>query len=198
MVDRLVRRVRGWFGRGGRDSGTAADTEWAGLERKEDDSPTWPSLAPLPPPPPTPVPVLLERLSSRLVKEETVRGSLTDQEFAPLREWANRRLVALAESSSRLAPGPAEDHFNRVASRLLELLRTVDLAVGQRAGASAGLVASRFQMLDTLLVPPLLDGPTAQRAQIHLTALLAQPAAHLKSADAAELICRLVEALERP
>lgn len=196
MVDRLVRRVRSWWGAGGRDSGTVVEPEWAGLERKEGDSPTWPSLQPLPPPPPTPVPALLERLTNRLVADDTLRGSLTDEEFAPLMDWANRRLVALAESSARLAPGPAEGHFNGVAGRVLELLRTVDLAVGQRAGASAELVESRFQLLDTLLVPPLLDGPTAQRAQVHLEALLAQPAEHLTSAEGVELIRRLVEVLE--
>jgi hypothetical protein len=53
-------------------------------------------------------------------------------------------------------------------------------------------------MLDTLLVPPLLDGPTAQRAQAGLGALLAQPAEELKAARGVELIQRLVAALERP
>ena len=196
MVDRLARRIRGWFGAGGRASETAVEPEWAGLEREEGDSPRGPSLAPLPPPPPTPVAELLERLSNRLVEDETLRGSLTDDEFAPLVDWANRRLAALAESSARLAPGPAEDHFNGVAGRVLDLLRTVDLAVGQRAEASAELVESRFQMLDTLLVPPLLDGPTAQRAQVGLEALLAQPPEELKSAHGVELIQRLVAALE--
>ncbi len=198
MVDRVARRIRAWFGACGRASEPAVEPEWAGLEREEGESPTWPSLAPLPPPPPTPVPELLERLSNRLGEDETLRGSLTDDEFAPLLDWANRRLAALAESSARLAPGPAEDHFNGVAGRVLELLRTVDLAVGQRAEASAELVESRFQMLDTLLVPPLLEGPTAQRAQVGLGALLAQPADELKSAEGVEVIRRLVAALEFP
>jgi hypothetical protein len=79
---------------------------------------------------------------------------------------------------------------------LLELLRVVDLAVGDRSGVSPEVAMSRFQMLDTLLAPPLLPGPVATVAQARLEAWLTEPPERLQAEDGATLVRRLVEVLE--
>src|SRR6476659_9405186 len=50
--------------------------------------------APTPPPPEPPrsVEQLAESFGTRLVEDEALRGSLTDDEFQPLLDWANARL----------------------------------------------------------------------------------------------------------
>jgi hypothetical protein len=195
VVDRVARRIRSWLGVAGQDAGTVAGPEWIGPEARE-ANPSSPSVQPIPPPLPTAVAELGEQLTSRMAGNRALCASLTDEEVAPLREWADRRVAALVKSSARLAPGPAERYFNNVAGRLLTLMQTIDLAMGQRATVSAELVESRFQLLDTLLIPPLLDGPTAQHAQAWLAALLARPAEELKGAGTAALIRELIEVLE--
>ena len=151
-----------------------------------------------PPAEPEPLPLehLNESLTSRLVEDESLRGNLTDDEFQPILDWALKRVAALSDSYTALPPKAAEARFNQTSGQLLELLRTVDLAVGARATAGPDLTVSRFQMLDTLLTPPLLPGPVATAAQARLEALLAEPPERLQSEDGEALVQRLLEVLE--
>ncbi len=136
-----------------------------------------------------------ERLSTRLVEDETLRGSLSDEEFQPLLDWALGRVGELARSGSTLPPAAAPARLRKAESQVLELLRLADLAIGERAEADPGLVVSRFQMLDTLLAPPLLEQDAAGRARARLEALLAEPPERLQAAEGAELARRVAEAL---
>jgi hypothetical protein len=195
MVGRVWRRLGAWFG-GEADAPSSGSSGWAQSGPPPANSiPPVPTPRPTPPAPPRPITELAERLTARLAEDESLRRDLTDDEFAPLAAWATRRVEALAGISTRLAPGPAEAYFNGVTSRLLELLRTLNLAIGQRASASPELVRNRLELLDTLLVPPLLDGPIAQRAQADLEALLAEPADRIQALDGPELVRRLVGSL---
>ena len=155
-------------------------------------------VLPAPPPDPEPRPVeqLAESLTLRLVEDESLRGNLTDDEYQPLLDWATRRIQELAGSYAGLPAAAAAARFTQTAGQLLELLRMIDLAVGDRSGVSTDAILSRFEMLDTLLAPPLLPGPTATVAQARLEALLAEPPERLAAEDGAALVRRLVEVLE--
>jgi hypothetical protein len=170
----------------------------AGYLADDGQSASTPYVPQEPPPPaePTPVDQLAEALSERLVEDESLRGDLTDDEYQPLLDWATKRIEQLAESARPLAPATAERYFNQVADQLLELLRTIELAVAQRGGASPELVVSRLELLDTLLVPPLLTAPAATAAQARLEALLAHPPEWLRSVDGATLVQRIVDLVE--
>lgn len=154
--------------------------------------------APPPEPEPRPVAQLAESLAERLAEDESVRGDLADDEFQPLLDWAMNRIQELAKAYAALPPRAAEARFNQTAAQLVELLRTVSLAVGGRDQASPDFVVSRFQLLDTLLVPPLLPGPVASVAQARLEALLAEPPEQLQAADGPSLVRRILDMCAGP
>lgn len=206
MVGALWRRMRSILGSGpseaaarsGRPAGgdRAARVARQGLAPPSADTTAGYVLDAQPPEPePRPISQLAEALAERLVEDETARGELTDDEFQPLLDWALNRISELAQAYSTLPPRAAEARFNDTAGQLLELLRTVSLAVGGRGGATPELVTSRFQLLDTLLVPPLLPGPVASAAQARLEALLAEPPERLRTADGCDLVRRIVAML---
>ena len=205
MVGAIWRRVRSIFG----GDATIAPTSRPAARRREVAEPV--GALPRPPsdttsgyvlagppaePEPRPVEQLNESLTSRLVEDESLRGNLTDDEYQPLLDWALRRATELAESHAALPPRAAEARFNQTAGQLVELLRTIDLAVGGRSAVDPELTLSRFQMLDTLLTPPLLPGPVATAAQARLEALLSEPPERLQSEDGEALVRRLVDVLE--
>ena len=145
--------------------------------------------------PPPPVARLADSLSARLDEDETLRGDLTRDELRPLLEWARARIGDLAQACASLPPAVAAARFQQAGGQLLDLLRTANLAIGARASASPDLVVSRFQLLDTLIEPPLFEADAAGRARARLEALLAEPPERLHAADGAKLARRLVEAL---
>jgi hypothetical protein len=136
-----------------------------------------------------------ESLATRLVEDETLHGNLSDDEFKPLLDWAMTRIGELAESCSKLPAAQADTRFERASQQLLDLLRVVDLAVGQRAASSQAMVTSRLEMLDTFLGPPLLEEDAAARARSRLEALVAQPPERLQAAQGVELTRGLAQAL---
>ena len=189
-------------------SGERGSSDRAGMtpvppEAPGPEAPAATRQAPTPPRPPPPAPQtpppsveqLAESISTRLTEDETLRGGLSDEEFQPLLDWAVGRIGELATSCRKLPPASGAAELKRASDQLVKLLQTVDVAIGQRSGAAPTLVASRFQMLDTLLEPPLVDRATATRARARLEAILAQPARRLQSTDGAELTRQLADAL---
>jgi hypothetical protein len=145
--------------------------------------------------PPRSIEDCAESLATRLVEDETLHGNLSDDEFKPLLDWAMTRIGELAESCSKLPAAQADTRFERASQQLLDLLRVVDLAVGQRAAASQAMVTSRLEMLDTFLGPPLLEEDAAARARSRLEALVSQPPERLQAAQGVELTRSLAQAL---
>ena len=145
--------------------------------------------------PPPPVAQLAESLITRLGEDETIRGDLTEAELQPLLEWARARIGDLERACAGEPPAAAAARLQQAGGQLLDLLRTANLAIGGRASANPDLVVSRFQLLDTLIEPPLFEAEAAGRARARLEALLAEPPERLQAADGAKLARRLVEAL---
>lgn len=144
---------------------------------------------------PRPIEQLGEELVVRLAENEVIRRELADEEVQPLLAWAEARVGELMGRLGSLPPAAAESTILLAGDRLQELIRLIDLAVGQRESASAELTASRLELLDTLIAPPLFDRAAVEPTRARLAVLLAEPTERLKSTKGADLVRRLVQAL---
>jgi hypothetical protein len=136
---------------------------------------------------------IAESVQRRLVEDAALRANLQDDAWRPLLEWSTRRIDLLARESFGLEPRLAADRMRLASVQLLKFIQTINLAVGERETVAPELMISRFQLLDTVLEPPLLDEEHARRAQMRLDALLSWPIDRLQAASAAELVRRLLE-----
>ena len=143
---------------------------------------------------------LAEWLSGRLVEDEALRRHLEDEAYQPLLDWgltqAQRMTAGAGAGAAAAAPAAASSPLEQAAEQLLDLIRTVDVAVGERQSASPELVRGRLELLDTCLQPPLFSQDAAARARARIEALLAEPPEWLQSAPDAELVRRVLEAIE--
>lgn len=137
-----------------------------------------------------------ERLASRLLEDESLRRHLADDEAEPLLDWATRRAETLMRATEELSSHQAEARLEQVSTRLRDVLRLINLAVGERETAAPPLLAARLQALDTLLGPPLLDPEQARRAHARLDALLATSPEQLAARPGRELVRELCELLD--
>jgi hypothetical protein len=136
---------------------------------------------------------LAERLSERLLEDESLRSGLTDDEYQPLLDWALERIGLVARHSAMLSPFAAVTSLSRAADQARELLRLIDLVLRDRETADPQLLRSRLEMLDTLLEPPLLDPERASTARARLEALLELPIEQLRRLPGRELVNRLLQ-----
>jgi hypothetical protein len=156
-----------------------------------------PVTAPVSPEPPQTADQVAERLSLRLFEDESLRRELEDEAAQPLLDWASSRTEQLRGSVAGLPPIAGAVRLARAGAQLFELVRTVNLAIGERGRASVDLTYSRFQLLDTFLEPPLFPSEEAAGlARGRLEALLDQPPEWFQTAPAPELVRRLVEILD--
>ncbi|MCC7106736.1 MAG: hypothetical protein IT307_16490 [Chloroflexi bacterium] len=137
-----------------------------------------------------------ERLAERLLEDERLRDRLQDDEAQPLIEWAARRGTVLMQATASLPDSAAEAELDRVSGLLREMLRLVNLAIGERSDALPQLFAARLQALDTLLVPPLVEPAPSAEARAWLEDLLQPPAGELAQLSSPELCQRLCALLE--
>lgn len=138
---------------------------------------------------------LAEWLSNRLLEDEALRRNLEDQAYQPLLDWG----LAQAQRFTSAAAAPAAASaagLEQAAAQVLDLIRTVDVAVGERQTSSPELARGRLELLDTCLQPPLFSEVTAARARARIEALLAEPPEWLQSAPSEELIRRVLEAID--
>jgi hypothetical protein len=139
---------------------------------------------------------LAQSLSERLVEDESLRGNLTDEEFQPLLDWAMKRIGDLVTALGGMPPAQAAAKLRRAGEQIRDLLRVIDVAVGERTSATSEVAVSRLQMLDTLLQPPLVEPQAAALSRARLDAILAEPPARLQAMDGPELTRRLAGVLE--
>ena len=135
-----------------------------------------------------------QRLVSRVLDDDALRVNLTDDEAAPLLQWASRRAEALMRASAAIPDDVAEELLETLAGQIRELIRLVDLALGDRGQISAELFAARLEALDTLVGLPLFNMPQAQIARARLEVLLEEPPERLAQRQGAELTRALCDA----
>lgn len=105
-----------------------------------------------------------ERAAARILEDERLRAHLTDDEFAPLLEWALARVDAAVRATADVADDEAADEIiGRELARLRDHLRTLDLLIGRRDTLSAEQYAARLDDLARAIPAPNL---AAQRNAI--------------------------------
>lgn len=110
---------------------------------------------------------LEQRYAERLLEDETLRSDLTDDEYAPLQEWALDVLHrAAAEVEAPESPA-ADEALAAVADWLRGLLRTLNDTLGRRADLDAddfraGLDAFREALGQRPAAVPAGVAPAAQ------------------------------------
>jgi hypothetical protein len=135
-----------------------------------------------------------DSLAERLLEDETLRRRLSDDEYRLILEWALAKGEQTAERCGAAGPDPAEC-FSRSSGQLVDLLRLVDLTVGERTLVGPGVLLERLRLLEASVEPPLFEGQASLASRARLEALRADAGAWGPAADNLALLGRVVDAL---
>jgi hypothetical protein len=135
-------------------------------------------------------------LTQRLVEDEALRRRLSDDEFQLLLDWALVKLDESAESCASI-PTPGDSScFSRSSDQLIDLVRIIDLTVGERPYVASSILLDRLQLVESAVEAPLFERDTVVSRRGLLEALRVDSAEVLQTADGRVLMRRLISALD--
>ena len=121
---------------------------------------------------------LAQRAFEPISEDETLRGSLTDDGFNPLVEWASQALLSAAEDAAKLPDPDASDRMDSAGEAVKRVMAAVVQAAASRdrgdllALLQAPLIARRLPTRARLAVAEMRLGDDADENAKALTAAL--------------------------
>ena len=148
------------------------------------------------------VPRRQERAAERLLEDERLRGSLTDDEFGPLLQWALATVDRVAATTAGQPDALADRRIDEALAAIHRVIGTIDRALTRHSEGSAREVAAELRSLPAdagSLAPPGEQAGARARLSAALDRLLRQRAGPSAPGDdqtgRAALTRRLADAL---
>jgi hypothetical protein len=131
-------------------------------------------------------------LAERLLEDESLRGGLDDQTWAPVQDWLLREAHRAAVRTEGLDDAAAEAELDRTWERLRDLGNGLSAAL--EAGTGSPEFTRRVDALGADLRPPVMSTSAARKVRAQLQATAKELAA--AGADGPTAAARLVAVLE--
>ena len=113
-----------------------------------------------------------QRAAERLLEDERLRGSMTDEELEPLFEWALATVDRVAAATAAEASAPADEQIERALAAVRRAFAAVERVLALASEGKGSELRDVAQRLAAVATPPLVLPAEAASRQAWITAEL--------------------------